>query len=610
MSAAADLCNYINGAKVAPSLGEYLSNADPASCEALGRIPRSTAQDVAAAVAAAKTAYKTWSKTTTNERAALLDKIADAIEARLDELALAESRDSGKPVSLARAVDIPRAVSNFRFFAGAIRHDSTTAHRMGDALNYTLREPIGVAALITPWNLPLYLLSWKVAPALACGNTIVAKPSEVTPWTASLLADILHDCGVPPGVFNVVHGLGGECGAALVAHADVQVVSFTGGTVTGRAVNTAAAASFKKVSLELGGKNATIVFDDADFDAAVAGATRAAFANQGQICLCGSRIFVQRGIYDRFCNAMAKRVNDTVVVGDPRGATTTFGSLSSHAHRDKVASYVTLAREDGAARVLCGGGVPGAEGTNTTALQPPFDKGAFYLPTIVAGLAATHRCATEEIFGPVVTIHPFDSEAEVIAIHNESQYGLAGSVWTQNLSRAHRVAATIETGMLWINCWLVRCASVFMLVYGVYVCVCSFIVTACSLQWRGIAQVASFRLSSCAATALFALHRRLTSTSLFVAFECAHNSLPCMIVTVSTVSLFYFIPHSIATCACPSAASRRRASAARAAITRSSSGARSRTCAFMTSELALTADRAVIAALMLLSFLSFTTRQF
>jgi aminomuconate-semialdehyde/2-hydroxymuconate-6-semialdehyde dehydrogenase len=395
-------------------------------------------------VAAAKRAFKTWSKTPYTERADILDRIAAKIAERAPELAKLESMDCGKPVSLASAIDIPRAESNFKFFAGAIRHDETQATHMADALNYTQRCPVGVAGLITPWNLPLYLLTWKVAPCLAMGNTIVAKPSEITPMTANALAEILHEVGLPKGVFNIVHGFGANAGQALVEHPDVRLVSFTGGTVTGRRVGQTAALTFKKLSLELGGKNATVVFADCDFEKTVAGAVRAAFANQGQVCLCGSRLYVERPIFDKFVDAMVNIVKGWSI-GDPN--TCNFGSLTSQQHRDKVKSYVDLARKDGAT-IMVGGNIPD--------LPAPYDKGAFFEPTIITGLPADHKCVMEEIFGPVVTVQPFDSEEEVLEMVNSVNYGLAGSVWTSNLSRGHRVAQAMESGMIWVNCWLHR----------------------------------------------------------------------------------------------------------------------------------------------------------
>jgi aminomuconate-semialdehyde/2-hydroxymuconate-6-semialdehyde dehydrogenase len=442
-----DLLNHIGGVQVASRTGRWLDNVAPATGRVVSRIARSGPDDVNDAVSAARGAltgdWGTWSSA---RRATLLDAVADRIEARLDELAVLESRDTGKPISVARTVDIPRAVANFRFFAGAVRHDETGFHPMAGALNYTIRRPVGVAALITPWNLPLYLLTWKVAPALAMGNTVVAKPSELTPATACVLAEILTEVGVPPGVFNLVHGLGAEAGQALTSHPGVDLVSFTGGTVTGAAVAAAAAPSFKKLSLELGGKNPTLVFADADFENAVAGAARAGFLNQGQICLCGSRVLVEESIYERFRDAFVRRVS-TMQVGDPTDESTEFGALISREHRRKVESYVALAREEGGS-ILCGGKRPD--------LPPPHDRGAFYEPTVVDGLSSTSRTATEEIFGPVVTLHPFRDEAHAVHMANEVRYGLAASVWTSNLGRAHRVSAAIETGMVWVNTWLMR----------------------------------------------------------------------------------------------------------------------------------------------------------
>jgi aminomuconate-semialdehyde/2-hydroxymuconate-6-semialdehyde dehydrogenase len=440
------LHNHVGGEKVPPRGGEWIDDIGPATGRVIARIPRSRSSDVAAAVAAAKAAFPAWARTTVAHRADLLDRVADLIEERLSELAALESLDTGKPVGLASTLDIPRAVSNFRFFAGAVRHARSDFHEMATAINYTLRRPLGVVGLITPWNLPLYLLSWKTAPALAMGNTVVCKPSELTPLTAGALADIIEEAGFPPGVFNLVHGYGPEVGQPLVEHEDVAAISFTGGTATGRVVARTAAERFKKLSLELGGKNPTLVFADCDFEPTIAGVVRSAFLNQGQICLCGSRILVEQSIYDKTVDAIVARV-ESMKLGDPAERDTELGALVSDAHREKVEGYIGLAREEGG-RIRTGGDRP--------KLAAPFDKGYFLRPTVITDLAPTCRTVQEEIFGPVVTIHPFADEAEAIAIANGVRYGLAASVWTRDLGRAHRVSAAIEAGMVWVNTWLLR----------------------------------------------------------------------------------------------------------------------------------------------------------
>jgi aminomuconate-semialdehyde/2-hydroxymuconate-6-semialdehyde dehydrogenase len=439
--------NYIGGTFEDAVSGARIDDICPADGSLLASIPRSDAQDIDRAAAAAGEALRgPWGQTSVEDRARLLESIADAIEARADEFAELESRDQGKPKTLAAAVDIPRAVANFRFFAGAIRHDHTDFHPMAGAFNYTLRRPVGVMGLITPWNLPLYLLTWKVAPALAMGNTTVAKPSELTPLTANALASVFDEIGAPKGIFNLVHGLGAEAGDAIVGHPDIAGISFTGGTATGAMVAAKAAPKFKKLSLELGGKNPTLVFADCDFDAAVEGAARAGFANQGEICLCGSRVLVERSIHDRFLAALVARVS-ALVVGDPAAAETQIGALVSEAHRDKVEGYVRLGVEEGGT-LECGGERP--------KLPAPLDGGYYMQPTVISGLASTCRTATEEIFGPVVTVHPFDSEEEALEMANGVRYGLAASVWTSDLSRAHRVSEALESGMVWVNTWLLR----------------------------------------------------------------------------------------------------------------------------------------------------------
>lgn len=441
------LANYIGGEFVEPLHQKYLDNFDPATGQVYGQIPRSDEKDVAAAVEAAQEAFPMWSGLPASERSRWMLKVADEIERRLPELARAESIDNGKPLKLAETVDIPRARDNFKFYATAILHDAYETHDMGaSGFNYTLRQPIGVAGCISPWNLPLYLFSWKIAPALAAGNTVVVKPSEVTPVTAYLLCQILDDIGFPKGVLNIVHGLGSEVGAAIVEHPYVPVISFTGGTETGKTISRVAAPMFKKLSLELGGKNANIVFADADFEDAVNTSVRAAFANQGQICLCGSRIYVQRPIYEKFKAAFVERVKG-LTVGDPMEAGTRTGAVVSKDHFEKVLSYISLALDEGG-ELLTGG--------NPVKLTGRCENGYFIEPTVFENLAPTCRTNQEEIFGPVVTLTPFDTEEEALALANGTDYGLAATVWTTNLQTAHRVAARLHAGIIWVNCWLLR----------------------------------------------------------------------------------------------------------------------------------------------------------
>ena len=440
------LCNWIGGEPVPPEGGAYLDNVNPATGKRLSRIPRSQELDIHAALRVARDVHQDWKRTTFPERAALLEAIADAIEARKDEFALAESLDTGKPFHIAKNVDITRAIANFRFFAGAVRHDETGCHMMGDALNYTIRKSLGVVALITPWNLPLYLLSWKLAPAIAMGNTIVAKPSEMTPTTATMLAEVFNAVGAPKGLYNVVHGRGMEAGTALTNHPIVKAISFTGGTNTGRYVSQSGAEQFKKMSLEMGGKNAAIVFEDADWSKTIEGIRRASFLNQGQICLCASRILVQRTVYDRFIQELSESVNE-LVVGDPQQQNSDLGSLISIEHQQKVMTYLTSAIEDGG-RVLCGGKIP--------EMSESLKGGAWFEPTVVVDIDTNSKVSTEEVFGPLVVIHPFDTEEEAIQIANDVQYGLAATIWTENLQRAHRVAAEMDTGLVWVNTWLHR----------------------------------------------------------------------------------------------------------------------------------------------------------
>lgn len=444
------LANFIAGEFIAPKAGRYLENVDPAVGRVYGEVPDSDADDVNAAVSAASRAFDQWSKTPAEQRSNLLLKLAGLVEANLDDLARAESIDTGKPLTLARKVDIPRAVTNLRFFATAILHTHSEAHFTDDrAINYTLRQPAGVAACISPWNLPLYLFTWKIAPALAAGCTVVGKPSEVTPMTAYRLAGLTKEAGFPPGVLNIIHGQGVSCGAPLVTHPDVAAVTFTGGTATGRSIAQTAGPMLKKLALELGGKNPYIVFDDANFDDAVATAVRAAFTNQGQICLCGSRIFVQKSIYDRFVKEFVDKTKQ-LKVGDPLEASVDQGAIVSKLHFEKVLSYIKIARDEGG-RIECGGGPAKRE-----SLPERVQNGYFLEPTVITALNATCRTNQEEIFGPVTTIMPFENETEVINWANSTPYGLAAMLWTTDLDRAHRVSAQLDAGTIWVNCWLLR----------------------------------------------------------------------------------------------------------------------------------------------------------
>lgn len=440
------LQNFIAG-RFQPALsGETLEDVEPAMGRVFATLPRSRREDVDAAVAAAGAAFPAWARSTVNERAELLETVAALVEKRLSEFAEAESRDAGKPIALARSLDIPRAIHNLRHFAGEVRLRHEESFPMTGALNLVQRSPVGVCGLVTPWNLPLYLLTWKLGPCLAMGNVAVAKPSELTPWTATLLAEVFKEAGAPHGIFNLVHGLGPEVGQAIVEHEGVKAISFTGGTASGRLVAATAAPRFKKLSLELGGKNPTLVFADCDLEATAKGVARAAFENTGQICLCGSRILVERGIHQEFLAELLIQAK-AWMPGDPADPSTKVGALISAAHREKVEGYLRLAVEEGGT-VLLGGARPSLGGE--------LSGGYFLEPVLIAGLPPTCRTATEEIFGPVATIHPFDTEEEALAIANGVRYGLAASVWTRDLARAHRVARRLESGLVWINTWLLR----------------------------------------------------------------------------------------------------------------------------------------------------------
>ena len=440
--------NYVGGQLLPAVEGLWIDDYEPATGQVYAQIPDSSAADVEAAVRAARAAFPAWSGMSIEGRAAILLRIADLIDARLEDFARAESIDNGKPLALARRMDIPRGSANFRHFGHAITQYHSETYDMGaSGFNYVLRRPIGTVGCISPWNLPLYLFTWKIAPALAAGNTVVAKPSEITPMTAYLLAQVCIDAGLPAGVLNIVNGYGGRAGASIVGHPEIPAISFTGGTATGKAISSVAAPMFKKLSLELGGKNPTLVFADCDYEAALASVLRSSFTNQGQICLCGSRLYVERPIYDRFVADLTAKVK-ALKIGDPLDEDTDIGAIVSQDQFDKDRYYIQLAQEEGG-ELLCGGSVAPAPNARCA-------KGWFLQPTLIAGLAPGCRTNQEEIFGPVVTVTPFDGDAEALLLANGTTYGLSASIHTTNLQRAHRVAAALETGIVWVNSWLVR----------------------------------------------------------------------------------------------------------------------------------------------------------
>lgn len=441
------ILNYIDGKLIEPSSGKFLDNYNPSEGKVYSLVADSDEKDVTLAVAAAKKAFPTWSKMASEERCKILLKIADLIDRDLEKLALAESIDNGKTVKFAKAVDIYRASSNLKFYATAALHFASEAHvNEGDSVNYTTRMSIGVVGCISPWNLPLYLFTWKIAPALAAGCTVIGKPSELTPMTAFLFSQLCIEAGLPPGVLNIIHGLGGKAGQAIVEHAEITAISFTGGTVTGKKIAATAAPMFKKLSLELGGKNPNIIFADCDFEQAVKTSVLSSFSNQGEICLCGSRIFVERSLFDRFVNEFVKRTKE-LKIGDPLDEANQLGAIVSEGHLKKVLSYVSLAKEEGG-KILTGG--------NQIKISGRCANGYFMEPTVIVGLDEKCRTNQEEIFGPVVTIMPFDTEEEVLGFANCTPYGLSATIWTENLKRAHRVAHQIKSGIIWVNCWLHR----------------------------------------------------------------------------------------------------------------------------------------------------------
>ncbi len=440
------ILNYIGGALQKPIDGKYLDVFDPASGEVYAKVPDSSSSDMAKAIASAKAAFPSWSATSIEERHDLLMKVSLLIAENSKELALAETKDSGKPLWLSKAVDIPRAASNFKFFATAIMQFASEAHEMnGQAINYTLREPLGVVGCISPWNLPLYLFSWKIAPALAAGNTVVAKPSEVTPFTAYMLSKICIEAGLPQGVLNIVHGLGHNTAAELSTHKDVKAISFTGSTKVGQDIASKAAPLFKKYSLEMGGKNPNLIFADCNYDKMLDTTLRSSFSNQGQICLCGSRILVEHSIYEQFKKDFVAKTR-ALKVGHPLDQDTKIGAIVSGQHYEKIRSYIELAQQEGG-KILTGG---------NSIVPTGYERGWYIEPTIIEGLGPSCRTNQEEIFGPVVTLTSFETEEEALALANDSEYGLSATLWTENTSRAHRMVSHIESGIIWVNTWLLR----------------------------------------------------------------------------------------------------------------------------------------------------------
>jgi aminomuconate-semialdehyde/2-hydroxymuconate-6-semialdehyde dehydrogenase len=439
--------NYINGKFHNPLQDNWIDNYNPSNGNVYGQIPNSTSEDIDKAYNSARSAFRQWSQTSLEERSRIMIKISELIETNLQRFAEAESKDNGKPISLAKTIDIPRAASNFRFFGNAITQFASESHESvgQQAINYTLRQPIGVVGCISPWNLPLYLFSWKIAPAIAAGNCVVAKPSEVTPMTAFLLGEICNEAGLPKGVLNIVHGLGTTTGQAIVEHPEIKAISFTGGTATGAHIAKIAAPMFKKLSLELGGKNPNIIFADCDYDDMLETTVRSSFANQGQICLCGSRIFVEASIYEKFKSDFVKKVK-ALKVGHPSNENTNIGALVSKPHLEKVMEYIDIAKEENGT-ILCGG--------NNVTIKG-YENGYYLQPTVIEVQTDECRVNQEEIFGPVVTIMPFNNEDEVLEMANKVKYGLSATLWTNNLKRTMRMSNQLQAGIVWVNTWMMR----------------------------------------------------------------------------------------------------------------------------------------------------------
>ncbi|MEJ7626148.1 MAG: aldehyde dehydrogenase [Ferruginibacter sp.] len=439
--------NFIGGKFTGPLDKKFIENYNPATGNLSGMIPDSNEKDVEAAVVAARAAFNSWSTTSAEERFKVLNKIADLIDENLIALATAETNDNGKPLWLSKKVDIPRASANFRFFATGIMHFAAESHTMEDkAINYTLRQPIGVVGCISPWNLPLYLFTWKIAPALAAGNCVIAKPSEVTPVTAYLLAKICEQAGLPDGVLNIIHGTGEKCGEAIVKHLLIKAISFTGSTRAGKHIASVAAPMFKKLSLELGGKNPNIIFANCNWEKMMETTISSSFSNQGQICLCGSRILIENSVYDRFKKEFVERTVK-LKVGDPMEDSSRQGAIVSKVHYEKILDAIETAKQEGG-KILCGG--------NAIRLEGKLAKGYFIEPTIIENLGSDCKTNTQEIFGPVVTLQSFNTTEEAITLANATEYGLSSTIWTQDISKANFVAGKVEAGIIWINCWLRR----------------------------------------------------------------------------------------------------------------------------------------------------------
>lgn len=447
MSKMMTIRNYINGEFVNPIQDNWLDNYNPSNGEVYGLIPISSTEDVEKAYLAAEKAFPSWSNTTLEERSNILSKIADLILQKIDFLAAAESKDNGKPISLAKSVDIPRAAANFKFFANAITQFSSEAHESVGlhAMNFTLRQPLGVVGCISPWNLPLYLFTWKITPAIAAGNCVVAKPSEITPMTAYLLGEICNEAGLPKGVLNIVHGLGTSTGQAIVSHPKIKAISFTGGTKTGAYISRIAAPMFKKLSLELGGKNPNIIFADGDYDKMLATTVRSSFSNQGQICLSGSRILVEESIYNRFKTDFIKKVSE-LKVGNPSSFDTDIGALVSEAHLQKIKNYIDIAEQEGG-KILFGGNLVTVKDN---------ENGYYLQPTIIEVFDNNCRLNQEEIFGPVVTLMSFKTDEEALFLANDVKYGLSATLWTSNLNRTMQFSKQLQTGIVWVNTWMLR----------------------------------------------------------------------------------------------------------------------------------------------------------